>query len=161
MEQWKKIEGYENYSVSNMGRVRNDGTGKVLKSEIDIDGYYRVTLYPGKKKFKIHRLVSIAFIPNPNELPYVNHKNEDKTDTRVENLEWCTPKYNVNYGSGIEKMLKSRNGTFKPKQCVVDGVIYISISEAARQLGMSIGSLNSAFWKGQSHCKGHSISYIT
>ena len=69
MEQWKKIEGYENYSVSNMGRVRNDGTGKVLKPEVERDGYYRVTLYPGKKKFKIHRLVSIAFIPNPNELP--------------------------------------------------------------------------------------------
>ena len=70
----------------------------------------------GKTKcILVHRLVAQAFLPNPNNLPQVNHINEDKTDNRVENLEWCDRKYNINYGNGISKRVKTNkeNGTYK------------------------------------------------
>jgi hypothetical protein len=85
MEIWKKIDGFETYSVSNKGRVRNDVTGRVLKPS-SVRGYQLVMLCPGRKMTRVHRLVAQAFIPNPDNLPQVNHINEDKTDNRVENL---------------------------------------------------------------------------
>ena len=64
-------------------------------------GYLRLplTINNKAKSYLVHRLVALAFIPNPNNYPEVNHKNEDKTDNRVENLEWCDRSYNINYGN--------------------------------------------------------------
>lgn len=105
-EIWKDIEGYEGiYQVSNMGRVRSlprkvwnyTKPGRILKPGSKENGYLQVCLSNGSKCEKhayVHRLVSAAFIPNPYNLPEVNHKNYDKTDNRVENLEWCTSRYN-------------------------------------------------------------------
>lgn len=118
-EIWKDIKGYEGlYQVSSQGRVRsmdrickhfNGGPqlrkGRILKQHIDRRGYLRTTLSKdGKIKCcQVHRLVAEAFIPNPHNYPMVNHKSEVKTENSVENLEWCDAKYNVNYGTGIER----------------------------------------------------------
>ena len=119
---WKVIEGYSNYSISNTGIVkrnnyiridklgrRTDVKEKVLKQHLDKDGYYRVTVVKkGKNYFvPVHRLVAKAFIPNPNNYPVINHKNEIKTDNSLENLEWCTVAYNNNYGGRQERVRKT------------------------------------------------------
>ena len=122
-EIWKNIEEYPDYMVSNMGRIKRLSTGyyrrteKILKPQLQNNGYLHIKLSQ-KDKTKcilVHRLVAQVFIPNPNNLPQVNHINEDKTDNRVENLEWCTQKYNINYGNGISKRVKTNkeNGTYK------------------------------------------------
>lgn len=113
-ETWRPIKGYENYLVSDFGRVMSlDKTvirkdrgklrckGTYIRYSTSADGYLRVNLSSNgyKKCFGVHRLVALAFIPNPDNLPTINHKNEDKTDNRVENLEWCNYIYNANYGT--------------------------------------------------------------
>lgn len=158
MEIWKKIDGFETYSVSNMGRVRNDVTGRVLKTS-SVRGYQLVMLCPGRKMTRVHRLVAQAFIPNPDNLPQVNHINEDKTDNRVENLEYCTAQYNINYGGRTDRMLKNRTGKTAQKRCVVDGVEYVSVHEAERQLKTPRGSLGRRLIEGKQRYRGHTIAY--
>ena len=120
MEIWRDIKGYEGlYQVSNLGRVKSLGNGcsnaskeRILKPFIDNregKGYLRVTLCKnGKtKRFQVHRLVAEAFIPNPNNLPFINHKSEIKSQNNVENLEWCDQKYNNSFGTRIERIVKA------------------------------------------------------
>ena len=108
MEKWKTVEDYPNYEISNFGRLRNKNTSYILKEIIDKSGYitFGVTVN-GKSKFlKSHRLVALNFIPNPNNKLEVNHIDEDKSNNRVVNLEWCDRKYNVNYGNRNEIVSK-------------------------------------------------------
>ena len=116
-EVWKDIEGYEGlYEISNLGNVKSlvDSNGvareKILKHIKARNGYLKVDLCKNKTKkhFLVHRLVANAFLPNPQNLPCVNHKDEFRTNNSVENLEWCTHKYNINFGSCIERSAKSR-----------------------------------------------------
>ena len=102
-----RIEDYDDYYVSSLGRVLSLKNGKehFLKQMFDKSGYARVELSKNsiRKKFLVHRLVAKAFIPNIDNLLYVNHKDENPKNNRVENLEWCTQKYNVNYGLCLTK----------------------------------------------------------
>ena len=116
---WKIIEEYPHYSISDAGIVRRnhytriDKIGRktdvkemILKQHVDKDGYLRVTLVKDGKNYfaPLHRLIAKAFIPNPNNYPVINHKNENKKDNSLENLEWCTVSYNNNYGSRQERV---------------------------------------------------------
>ncbi len=127
MEEWKSIPGYEGlYEVSSYGRVKSlercdrfnhKIVSKLLKPGKDKNGYFMVCLYKNKthKFYLIHRLVAQSFIPNPDDLPQVNHKDEDKTNNRVDNLEWCTQQYNLNY-NGVLKRRSQRmkeNGIYE------------------------------------------------
>ena len=147
-EIWKDIEGYEGlYQVSNFGRVRSLKNGKVriLKPLTNKNGYLRVQLYKNNslKTIFIHRLVAMAFIPNPNNLPMVNHKDEDKTNNIVSNLEWCDAKYNSNYGTArkrmIEKIQKVVLQIDKNTNVVIN--IFPSMKEAERQTGYNHGHI--------------------
>ena len=131
MEEWKSIPGYEGlYEVSNLGRVRSldryvkysNGNihlhkGKVLSPGKNTDGYLEVVLKCNRKckTITVHRLVAQTFIPNPDNLPQVNHKDEVKSNNCVENLEWCTQQYNLNY-NGVLKRRSQRmkeNGIYE------------------------------------------------
>lgn len=110
-EIWKYIQGYEGlYQISNLGRVKSLNYNhtkkeKILQYRINERGYKYISLCVNniRKSFKIHRLVAEAFIPNPHNYPCINHKDEDKTNNCVDNLEWCTYKYNSNYGTAIKR----------------------------------------------------------
>lgn len=144
-EIWNDIQGYEGlYQVSNFGRVKSlerkifNGENyhiskeKILSPGKDKDGYFQVQLYKEKtvKMRKIHRLVAEAFIPNPNNYPQVNHKDEDKQNNRIDNLEWCDGTYNQNYGTS-----KIRRG--KPVMCTTTGLMFNTLSEAAKYYGIN------------------------
>lgn len=129
-EIWKDIKDYEGlYQISSLGRVKSLWYGKerILKLGKDKDNYLTTNLCKeGKIKiFKVHRLVAQTFIPNPNNYPCVNHKDENKQNNTVENLEWCTHKYNVNYGTAIErrtdKLLNREDLSKKVYQYTKDG----------------------------------------
>lgn len=118
-EIWKDVVGFEGYyKVSNLGNVlslRRKYSGEHLMSpSLDSLGYAVVCLrkngYKGNKK--VHRLVAEAFIPNTDNLPQINHKDENKANNRVDNLEWCDCKYNVNYGTAIQRRVETvaKNG---------------------------------------------------
>jgi hypothetical protein len=107
-EVWKDIKGYEGlYQVSNLGNVRSYHSGKwrLLTNVINSQGYKQYLLHKnGKRKnMRGNRLVAEAFIPNPDNLPLVNHKDENRSNDCVDNLEWCTSEYNNNYGAARER----------------------------------------------------------
>ena len=131
----KDIINFENYQISDDGRVWSKKSNKWLKP-IDVNGYKKASLYKNGKEYQrlVHRLVAEAFIPNPNNYEEINHVNEDKSDNRVENLEWCTPSYNINYGTRIERQINSISK--KVFQYSIDNVLlntYKSCTEAERE----------------------------
>lgn len=162
-EVWRDIPEYLGYyQISNLGRVRSlertityspskaypNGRNMVLKQRVlkpctDKKGYEFVQLFINNKfrSKKVHRLVAEVFIPNPNNLPQVNHKDEVKNNNKVTNLEWCSAAYNVNYGVG--KYKKTLGKRIPVVQYTIDNVLvreYESATAAAKSLNKSQGS---------------------
>ena len=121
---WKDIPGYEGkYQVSNTGEVkslnyRGSGKTKLLRQSTDKNGYKRVGLFKNgkEKKYRVHRLVAIVFLPNPNDLSQVNHKDENPSNNNVNNLEWCTIAYNNTYGTRNERASESKRGKHRSEE---------------------------------------------
>ena len=179
-EIWRDIKGFEGYyQVSNTGKMKSlertvrSGRGyriipeKILEGYPDKDGYLYVQLWKNCicKNCRINRLVAMAFIPNPDNLPEVNHKDENKQNNYVENLEWCTTKYNCNYGTRTKMRAEKLEGMKQSQETIkqrvektnkpvfsVDkesGLImwWESASEAGRVLGIDNGTIGKC-------CKG-------
>ena len=172
-EIWKPVVGWETlYEVSNFGNIRTLHYKQpyLMHPITDRKGYKRVSfVLPNSKKYKrygVHRVVAEAFIPNPDNLPCVNHKDENKQNNHVDNLEWCTVRYNLEYGTARSRMINSRKGikfsdlhlyNLQLSHAISQGksvvqldkfgnVIseYISISEAARNIGINVNSISHA-----------------
>lgn len=164
-EIWKPVVGWEGlYEVSSFGRVRSldreivnkagfrqSFTGRILSPARDKDGYDRVVLAREGRRYNriVHRLMAQSFIPNPENFPEVNHKDEDKTNNLLSNLEWCSDKYNVNYGTGLQRRTASQRNhpreskpvqQFSKKGELLN--VYPSIKEASRQTGIKTESIS-------------------
>lgn len=152
---WKEIAGFEGlYEISNFGQVRNN-KGELLKHGIkrtNCTCYKNVRLWKdGKYHNKyVHRLIAEAFIPNPGNLPFINHKDEDGTNNSIDNLEWCTREYNVNYGTARTRQAKKIRGRVSEKRKPIiqyslggDVVAYhLSITLAANEIGGSTSAIS-------------------
>lgn len=153
-EIWKDIEGYEGlYQISNFGRVKSFQKSSkyhspkemILKPSLINSGYGVVTLYNQNKrqKFQVHRLVASAFIPNLQNLPCVNHKDENKLNNCAENLEWCTYSYNNNYGTA--KIRASLTRSTPVAQKTLDGFLlatYQSVQIASELLNVDYANIS-------------------
>ena len=173
-EIWKDVVGFEGlYKVSNKGnvysvrRVSSQGKkcgGSTLKPRCVGYGYLQVSLYKnGKMERKfIHRLVAEAFIPNPESLPQVNHKDEVKGNNNVENLEWCTSEYNNNHGTRNERRVKAQSKKVKAINIKTGEVITFSSTAEAGRKGYSQGNVSSAcmgVYHGGNIYRGHRWYY--
>jgi site-specific DNA-cytosine methylase len=175
-EVWMPIPGYEGiYEVSNFGRVKRLPLGKqwhyrqthnnIRKQKVGRNGYCCVNLSKDNavKWYSVHRLVAMAFIPNPSNYPCVNHRDENKQNNCVENLEWCSYQYNANYGTGTKRQQESKMknpnlfasypliGAKNSKQVVArlkDGTFvgeYDSVKAAAQALNVSTSTITRQF----------------
>lgn len=155
-ELWKDVKGYEGlYQVSNLGNVRS--FSKVSKGRLlaqsERKGYLYVALYKKDdcanktiKQTLVHRLVAEMFVPNPNGYNEVNHIDERKTNNRADNLEWCSHKYNMNYGMGAIRRKQQSGGPFAKAviQKDLDGNVlkrWKSLGEIQRKAGMAKSSI--------------------
>jgi hypothetical protein len=151
MENWKPIKNFEDYLVSDCGNIYSNKSKKVLRIHKMKSGYMHINLSKHNKKysFYVHRLVADAFIPNPKRLPQVNHKDENKGNNNVSNLEWCTCEYNVTYGTVVErksqKLKEKRNGN--KILCIETGVVFPSIKEAAKVMGLYSSEISRVVFK--------------
>lgn len=155
------MNGYEGlYQVSNLGKIKRLSKlkknydmnskefkmimipEKIVKPQLSRYGYYRIGLTKNFKRihYSVHRLVAEAFIPNPDNLPQVNHKDENKRNNRVDNLEWCTSEYNANYGTRNKRTGEQQMKLIK---CIETGIIYKSLTEASKSTGLSMGNISS------------------
>ena len=144
MEYWKQIEGYPHLLVSRTGQVWTTTYNRLLKQELTNRGYLRVSLSKDKtvKGGHVHRLVAEAFIPNPDNLPTVDHIDGNKLNNCVENLQWLSYKDNTRKAGEIKKR------TAKPVFCRETNTVYKSVSQAARELHMN-DAVISAVAKGE------------
>ena len=141
-EIWKKIDKYEDlYEISDFGNIRNVKRGNVVKSIINATGYSHVFLYKNgiPKQFLIHRLVAKAFIPNPKMLKEINHLDGVRNNNRIDNLEWCSRKHNVNYNRKFNNMKPKKIMRKNLTNLTVDE--FASVRKASKVLGINVNTL--------------------
>lgn len=158
----KDIKGYEGlYGITSCGKVWSYRTKKFLKpymagSDCSYQ-YVHLTKDGTTKNFRVHRLVAQAYIPNPNNLPEVNHRDQIKTHNFISNLEWCDRNYNHHYGDQIERARKTRG---KPVYCLETDKIYDSQKIAAAELGLDQGNISKVCRGILSHTGGYHFNFI-
>lgn len=148
----RDIKGFEGlYAITSCGKVWSYKHKKFLKPNTVNGGYLIYRLYKDKKCYSIlaHRLVAESYIPNPDNLEQVNHKDEIKTNNSINNLEWCSRKYNMNYGTARERANKK---LFKQVRCIETGQIFESFKLAEKELGLKKGTVANFFNRGKSYC---------
>ena len=183
MEEWRDIEGYEGlYQVSNEGRVKSlersytERNGRkathtlkerILRPSKNSKKYCSVMLSKNgsEKRYLVHRLVAQAFVPNPNDYPAVNHKDENPKNNKVENLEWCTYEYNSNYGTRNERisiiLINREDLSKRVYQWTLDGKL-VKIWKSTNECGRNgfCQNLVAACCRGERKThKGHKWSY--
>ena len=150
VETFVKIEGFENYEVSNLGKVRNIKSGRLLKPQLHSAGYLMHGLYENNKKkyLLLHRILATAFIDNPDEKPCVNHIDENKLNNDLSNLEWCTKRENNVHGTRI-KRIAEKNSQKVIQLDLDDNVLNVfkSMVQAERETGVPHQNISSC-------CKG-------
>jgi len=166
-EQWAPIEGFPDYEISTYGRVCSykgknqfcdkEETPHLLKINNKKNNYCHINLWDQENKRKtlsIHRLVAKTFIPNSNNLPVINHKDENPSNNHIDNLEWCTTKYNINYGTRAEKEIKTKlkTGNCIPVKCLETGEIFYSQIEAERKLNICKGIVSKSIKNKRKYC---------
>lgn len=167
-EVWKDIEGYDGiYKVSNLGKVistNQDNTGKLLTGRRTGKGYLSVALFKKsvRKNQLVHRLVAQTFIPNPENKPQVNHIDEDKTNNRVDNLEWVSAKENANHGSRNSRIHQNKAVHYNRKQiiCITNGEKYNSLTEACESLGVTKTLVSRVLTGERKSTKGYVFQYL-
>lgn len=165
MEEWRMIKGWERYEVSNKGRVRNVETCQILKARPDKEGYMMLTFSIDCKRAtkKVHRLVTEAFIPNPDNKPQVNHIDGNKANNSVGNLEWCTSSENHIHAYKFlgRKANTEKSGRAKKKVlCVDTGEIFESATDAAKSVNGYQGAISSVCRNERNTYKGKHWKYL-
>lgn len=153
-EIWKEIAGFEGlYAVSNLGRVMNLKNGRILDGGYDTAGYNYVILKG--KTYRVHRLLALTFLPNPDKLPYINHIDENKKNNDISNLEWCSASYNTNYSN--------HKRSCKVKQLTKDGKlikVWDSIIQINRELSYDRHSIIKVCKGKQRYAYGYLWQYV-
>lgn len=158
IEEFKEIDEFPKYEVSNLGRVKNKTTNHIQKPRKSNSGYLYVSLYKDGKEHNrfIHRLVAKSFLSNPNNYPEVNHIDEDKENNCAVNLEWCTRIYNANYGT--RNIRSAVNRGLSVEQYSLDGKLiatFSSIKEAARKSNITFTSIQRCCYNIYSQAGGY------
>ncbi len=148
-EEWKPIKDFENYEVSNLGRVRNS-RGHIMKLHQNQVGYYQAPMSKNGKAYLkcVHKLVAEAFIENPRGCTEVNHIDETRANNRVDNLEWCTHRENILHGTCIARAVKKRKEKHPARKVLAifpdnSTRCFASASEASKELGIDEGGIRS------------------
>ena len=157
--EWRPVVGFEGlYEVSNTGEIRSRKSGhyRLLKKKHNkVTGYDYVILHNGGPATRsVHRLVAMSFLPNPDDLPYVNHKDEDKTNNAASNLEWCTAQYNTDFS---KKKRYKRIAAYSS-----DGekiAMFESTTIAANLLGVSKSAISNTLARDGSTCHGLKLAF--
>ena len=156
----KEIPGYEGlYSITSCGKVWGHKQKHFLKQRKLHDGYIQVVLYKNNKRepWLAHRLVALTYIPNPNNFPCVNHKDEVKDHNWINNLEWCTHSYNARYGTAIQR---ANEKLHKQVMCNETGECFNSYKEACESMGFPKGAIANYFFHGLDSYRGYTFTKL-
>ena len=166
-EEWREVYGFDILvEISNDGRIRTKyKRGKGYQKEYRLlhpldngNGYLRIVLPRNgqDKTVYIHRLVAEYFLQNPFGYSEINHKDENKSNNSVNNLEWCEHKYNANYGTAIERRAKKQR---RRVRCINNNIIYGSLQEAAQAVGVGKTAISNCLNGRSKSCAGYEWSY--